>query len=76
MFARIIIPRDSFVDVEHIRTTIESNSNVKEEGGTIYSYLTREEYQSQMLDADSLWKCPRTRIIGIFDDTYFEEKHY
>ena len=37
------------------------------------SYLTKQQYSAQLMDADSKWICPITHIEGWFDDAYFED---
>lgn len=40
-------------------------------------FLTRDEYNMQMLRANSRWKCPRCGKISNFDDdNYYESTCY
>jgi len=41
--------------------------------GVYYSYLTYDEHFDQAPKKN--WKCPRTRIIGKFDQKYFDNRH-
>ncbi len=40
---------------------------------TAVSYLTKEQYESQLRRADERWNCPKTGAIGWFDDEWYEE---
>ena len=35
-------------------------------------YLTREQYESQMDDADAIWHCPQCGEESIWDDDNYE----
>lgn len=46
--------------------------------GVVYSYLTQEQYSAQLDKPDSFWKCPVTKLVGWFDDAWYEStiSHY
>ena len=41
----------------------------------IASYLTNEQYETQMCSPDTLWYCPITRKYGSFDDEWYESNN-
>lgn len=46
--------------------------------GVVYSYLTQEQYSAQLNNPDTFWKCPVTKLVGWFDDAWYEStiSHY
>lgn len=45
------------------------------EDGTVFAYLTPEEYYEQMDQLDQPWRDPSSRILGEFDNIYYDELH-
>lgn len=43
-----------------------------DEDNRVYSYLTQEQYSSQMSCPDRGWICPITKLPGWFDDEWYE----
>lgn len=38
----------------------------------VYSYLTPEQYEAQLMSANIKWMCPILNWVGEFDDEYYE----
>jgi hypothetical protein len=74
-YARLI----GYVDEDekdYIGETIKRNPHIEwKEGHTdvYYIYLTKDQYNRQMMMPDRGWSCPVTGLGEDFDDEYFEE---
>ncbi len=40
---------------------------------TAISYLTKDQFDSQLRRPNDRWNCPKTGAIGWFDDEWYEE---
>lgn len=64
----MITPYRILIDVGEKDTPLE-----RIDSHTAVSYLTKEQYDSQLRRPNDRWICPKTGAIGWFDDEWYEE---
>lgn len=77
-YARLIGYTEDSKEMDFIQATIDKSPNIEwfdKENGIYHIYLTKEQYNQQMMLPDRTWCDPNTGLGEDFDEEYFESEH-